>query len=364
MDLTRLIVPVETDPAGAATALGASGSSTAAVATRTDVRSFGAPASFGASRGRGKLRADARGEREREQDCTSHRCCRAARRQATAAAPRRRRRRTASNTMTTPGEYGGVSTVDTSAVAASIGAQVSQQAQELKRSVVNGSVELSTLGSIGAVLSVVVSCLNVLGNIVKLSPTRAVLMVYCFGGGLALLALEGMHNAPPFAPPSALALLRRWKLKLRTEAHVLTTLTGRSLGYASSSARCSSRTAARGSARSSGSTASSSAAPCSTSRGPPWRSCATCCRARRRRSSSPSSTRKTRADRDGKLAGSELGALCAACGAALAPREVESALRILDTDGSGLVDREEFRRLVQGRQPAAPRGEPRLSCSV
>ena len=89
--------------------------------------------------------------------------------------------------MTTPGEYGGVSTVDTSAVAASIGAQVSQQAQELKRSVVNGSVELSTLGSIGAVLSVVVSCLNVLGNIVKLSPTRAVLMVYCFGGGLALL---------------------------------------------------------------------------------------------------------------------------------------------------------------------------------
>ena len=152
---------------------------------------------------------------------------------ATQPPPRRRRRRraAASNTMTTPGEYGGVSTVDTSAVAASIGAQVSQQAQELKRSVVNGSVELSTLGSIGAVLSVVVSCLNVLGNIVKLSPTRAVLMVYCFCGGLALLALEGMHNAPPFAPPSALAFLRRWKLKLRTEAHVLTTLTGRSLGY-------------------------------------------------------------------------------------------------------------------------------------
>ena len=219
--------------------------------------------------------------------------------------------------MTTPGEYGGVSTVDTSAVAASIGAQVSQQAQELKRSVVNGSVELSTLGSIGAVLSVVVSCLNVLGNIVKLSPTRAVLMVYCFGGGLALLALEGMHNAPPFAPPSALAFLRRWKLKLRTEAHVLTTLTGRSLGYVfvGGAMLYVARSAVA-----------------------------------KLRDLLPGASEEELlaqfdahdADRDGKLAGSELGALCAACGAALAPREVESALRILDTDGSGLVDREEF----------------------
>ena len=245
-----------------------------------------------------------------------------------------------SNTMTTPGEYGGVSTVDTSAVAASIGAQVSQQAQELKRSVVNGSVELSTLGSIGAVLSVVVSCLNVLGNIVKLSPTRAVLMVYCFGGGLALLALEGMHNAPPFAPPSALAFLRRWKLKLRTEAHVLTTLTGRSLGYVF----VGSLLLADG-----GSWLGALVGFYCVFVGGAMLYVARSAVAKLRDLLPGASEEELLAqfdahdaDRDGKLAGSELGALCAACGAALAPREVESALRILDTDGSGLVDREEF----------------------
>ena len=30
------------------------------------------------------------------------------------------------------------------------------------------------------------------------------------------------------------------------------------------------------------------------------------------------------------------------CGAQLTPRELESALLILDTDGSGLIDRDEF----------------------
>ena len=242
--------------------------------------------------------------------------------------------------MTTPGEYGGVSTVDTSAVAASIGAQVSQQAQELKRSVVNGSVELSTLGSIGAVLSVVVSCLNVLGNIVKLSPTRAVLMVYCFCGGLALLALEGMHNAPPFAPPSALAFLRRWKLKLRTEAHVLTTLTGRSLGYVF----VGSLLLADG-----GSWLGALVGFYCAFVGGAMLYVARSAVAKLRDLLPGASEEELLAqfdapdaDRDGRLAGSALGALCAACGAALAPREVESALRILDTDGSGLVDREEF----------------------
>lgn len=165
-------------------------------------------------------------------------------------------------------------------------------------------------------------------------------MVYCFGGAFVLLALEGIHNPPFFVPERALVALRVWKLRLRTEAHILTTLTGRAcmyvlfgsilladsgswLGagvgfylmfvgftmlYVSRSAIAKLKDVMPGA-----------------------------CEA--------DLIAKFDAhdqDRDGRIGSADLGALCRDLGTELTPREAESALLLLDTDGSGTIEQQEF----------------------
>ena len=239
------------------------------------------------------------------------------------------------------GAYGGIATSErVSGLARGVTAQVSAQAQELKRSVINGSVELSTLGSIGAVLTVVVSVTNFLGNFVKLSPARALLMVYCFAGALALLVLEGIHTPPPFVPESVVVRLRCWKHRLRSEAHILTTLTGRALLYVFVGSLL---------LADSGSWLGALAGFYMLFVGSAMLYVSRSAVVKLRDLLPGASERELLAkfeahdaDHDGKLASAELAALCADCGAQLTPRELESALLILDTDGSGLIDRDEF----------------------
>ena len=61
--------------------------------------------------------------------------------------------------MSAPGEYGGVSTSDETAQSAfsSTRARLQAHAAKLKKSILEGTVELATLGTIGAVLMVFVS---------------------------------------------------------------------------------------------------------------------------------------------------------------------------------------------------------------
>ena len=101
--------------------------------------------------------------------------------------------------MSAPGEYGGVSTSEETAQSAfsSTRARLQAHAAKLKKSILEGTVELATLGTIGAVLMVFVSATAILGNITRIKPASALLMVYCVAGGVALLVLASTNNATP-----------------------------------------------------------------------------------------------------------------------------------------------------------------------
>lgn len=109
--------------------------------------------------------------------------------------------------------------------------RVSAQAAALKQSILEGSVELSTLGMIGSAAMLIVSSLAIVSNLMTLSPVSALLMVYCVCGALALLSLEFAANPPTFLPASMSKRVKVWKKQLHFECHILTVMTGRALVY-------------------------------------------------------------------------------------------------------------------------------------
>jgi len=237
-------------------------------------------------------------------------------------------------------QYGGVaqSEAGVGEFARQGAAHLSGDLAKLKRQVLAGTVELSVLGVIGSVLMIVVSVVAFLSDFLGLSPVRALLMIYCFLGGLALVALEGIHR-PPSGPCGR--FISRTRLTLAKEAHVLTTLTGRALAYVffASLLLADSRqilgkvvgcylvavgcamlfVAQRASATLShlGAGATSRA---------------------------ELEAKFDLHDRsgDGRLERAELASLCADLGTTLSPRELESVLALLDADQSGYVEKHEF----------------------
>lgn len=258
-------------------------------------------------------------------------------------------------------QYGGVATSELAAAGAQrLGAEL----QKLKKSILEGSVELATLGVLGSVAMLVVSVLCFVGNFLTLSPARAMVMVYCFIGALIMLMLEGIHHAGMVGGfcGTRITLVR---IYLHQELHALTTVTGRAIAYAFFG-------------------------PLMLANSRSWLGSAVGAylifiagamifvgvRASAKLSELGDGLSESEliakfdahdVDSDGKLARNELMELCADLGTTLSARELESALLLLDTDKSGFVDKAEFiawwsgqswqRHLLTGSSRPVSRGE-------
>lgn len=241
--------------------------------------------------------------------------------------------------MAEAGAYGGVAMSEAQAAIAAGAARLGVEAAGVKKSILEGTVELSTLGLIGSAAMLVVSVMELLGNLVTLSPVRALLMVYCFGGAFALCTLEAIHAAPAALPAALATRLRVSKLRLRAECHILTTLTGRALGYAffGSILLADSASWLGGAVGfyllfvgfamlyvSKSAVAKLKDLAATTA------------------DADLDAKFTARAGSDGALAPADFGGLCADLGTDMTPREVAMAAALLDADGSGAIERDEF----------------------
>lgn len=234
-------------------------------------------------------------------------------------------------------EYGGLATSENAASRAShrVGAELSK----LKKSVIEGTVELTTLGIIGSVAMLVVSSLCILTKLMYLSPVSALLMVYCFLGAFIMLLLEGIHH-PLKAGSSFAARLTTIRIYVYQEIHALTTLTGRALAYIFFGSLM---------LVTSGSWlgAAVGAYLCFVGGAMLFvgvRSSAKLSAMSQGMSEAEITDKFDAYDRngDGKLERNELMELCAELGTQLNTRELEAALNLLDVDRSGTVDKHEF----------------------
>lgn len=239
-------------------------------------------------------------------------------------------------------DYGGVATSEygTPGVGQRLGAELTK----LKRSIVEGTVELRTLGILGSLAMCAMAVLGFVGTL--LDPLRALVTVYCLLGGLLLLGLEAIHS--PNAMGGLLAQrIDRARIILDDQARILTTLTGRALCYgffgslmlanetvliakAVGAFVCfvgvamlfvAVRSSAKLSALGDGLTEAELVAAFDAHD----------------------------LDHDGKLARAELASLCSELGTTLTVRELEAALALLDVDHTGLIDKNEFVAWWAGR---------------
>ena len=251
--------------------------------------------------------------------------------------------------MSAPGEYGGVSTSEETAQStfSSTRARLQAHAAKLKKSILEGTVELATLGTIGAVLMVFVSATAILGNLTKLAPASALLMVYCVAGGVALLVLEFSASPPSFLPGFILHRLRKLRQMLHFECHILTVATGRALCYLFFGSLL---LADAGSAL--GTCVGGYLAFVGLAMLYVSRSAVAKLRALMPRAAEASlrdAFARHDSDSDGKLSKAEFGELCEGLGGDLTPRERECALSLLDVDGSGTIELDEFLAWYTGR---------------
>ena len=259
--------------------------------------------------------------------------------------------------MSAPGEYGGVSTSDETlqSTFSSTRARLQAHAAKLKKSILEGTVELATLGTIGAVLMVFVSATAILGNITRIKPASALLMVYCVAGGIALLVLEFSASPPSFLGGFVLHRLRKLRQMLHFECHILTVATGRALCYLFFGSLL---LADAGSAL--GTCVGGYLAFVGLAMLYVSRSAVAKLRALMPRAAEASlrdAFARHDSDSDGKLSKSEFAELCEGLGGDLTPRERECALSLLDVDGSGTIELDEFLAWYTGRnwQMALPR---------
>jgi len=239
------------------------------------------------------------------------------------------------------GEYGGVasSEEDPSAMRAA-GQRISAEVAKLKQSILAGTVELSTLGMIGSAAMLIVSGLAIVSNLMSLSPVSALLMVYCFAGSLALMSLEFAASPPSWLPASIAKRVRTWNAMLHFECHILTVMTGRALVYLFFG---SIMLADAGSALGAG--VGAFLAFVGLAMLYVSRSAVSKLKELLPQAAEPE-LRQAFARHDtagtGLLGKDEFAALCAALGTTLAPRELECAIALLDADGSGSIDVDEF----------------------
>ncbi|KAJ1454198.1 hypothetical protein M885DRAFT_566676 [Pelagophyceae sp. CCMP2097] len=235
--------------------------------------------------------------------------------------------------------YGGISQNDVTEAATSAASRARDELIKLKASVLAGSVELAVLGALGCIATLVVAVLSFLNNFLALSPVHALIMVYCFAGALAILALEAVHY-PSLASAALRGRLGRARLALIVECKFLSTLLGRAAAYlflgsllwadsaswlgGAVGAYCvfvgvtmlfvAKRTSMKLAAMA-----------------PP-------------RKGAEFDALWARHDTAGDgLSTAELAALCSELGTTLSLRELEAAVLLLDADSSGKVSKEEFR---------------------
>lgn len=234
-------------------------------------------------------------------------------------------------------EYGGLSTSEHAVSRAT--SRVGEEFGKLKKSVIEGTVELTTLGIIGCVAMLVVSTLCILSNLLSLSPASALLMVYCCFGAVAILVLEGIHH-PLQAGSIFSAKLSGIRIYVFQEIHALTTLSGRALAYIFFGSLL---LAASGSWLG----AAVGAYLCFVGAAMLFigvRSSAKLTAMSHGMSEAEITDKFDAYDRngDGKLERNELVELCAELGTQLNARELEAAINLLDVDRSGTVDKAEF----------------------
>lgn len=234
-------------------------------------------------------------------------------------------------------QYGGVAT---SELAAAGTHRLGVELQKLKKSILEGSVELATLGVLGSVAMLVVSILGFVGDFLSLSPVRAMVMIYCFIGALIMLILEGIHHAGVVGGGFG-TRITFVRIYIHQELHVLTTVTGRAIAYAffGSLMLANSKLLGLGAAVGAylifiggamifvGVRASTKLSELGDGLS---------------ESELIAKFDAHDVDSDGKLARNELMELCADLGTTLSARELESALLLLDADKSGFVDKAEF----------------------
>jgi len=237
------------------------------------------------------------------------------------------------------GSYGGVAMSEAQAAVSAGAARLGAEARDFQRSILEGTVELSTLGLAGAAAMIVVSVMEFLGNFLTLSPVRALLMVYCFGGGLGLVSLEAIHVAPASVPAAVATRLKVMKLRVRAQCHLLTTLTGRACGYLFF-----------------GSILLADAASwlggavgfylCFVGVAMLYVSKSAVAKLKEATAATSAADLEAKfaahAGADGALAPASLGALAADLGTTLTPRELATAAALLDAEGSGAIERDEF----------------------
>lgn len=251
--------------------------------------------------------------------------------------------------MAAAGEYGGVANSEetTQSTLALTRARLQEHAKKLKKSILEGTVALATLGTIGAVLMVFVSASAILGNVTRLAPASALLMVYCVGGGVALLVLEFSAAPPAFLPGFALHRLRSFRQVLHFECHILTVATGRALCYLFFGSML---LADAGSAL--GTCIGAYLAFVGLAMLYVSRSAVAKLRALMPRAAEASlrdTFSRHDADDDGRLSAAEFAELCEGLGGDLTPRERECAAALLDVDGSGTIELDEFLAWYTGR---------------
>lgn len=221
-------------------------------------------------------------------------------------------------------EYG---TDETSQLTGRVRAEIVQ----IKTQILEGSVELTSLGVIGATAMFVTAFL---AFITIKAPVRMLVLAYCMIGSVILLLLEGIHR--PHAGFSQLTPIRTY---LYQELHLLTTLTGRALAYFFFGTLMLANSGWLGMAVGAYLLCLAAAMIFVAARA-----------GRKLTSVGEGLTREELAakfdehdfDNDGKLSRDGVLALCTELGTDLTVRELESALSLLDADQTGSVDKDQF----------------------